>query len=381
MEIIVKKNVLNEGLRKVSRAINSSPTIPILSGVLVSVNEDELVLTGSDTTLSIRTTISNNEKDEVLEVTKSGDIVLPAREFTSICRAMPKDDIKISVQDNLQVKLSSGKSNFTLNGVDGEDYPRLPKVDENGKGIAMNGNELGDFIEKTVYAVSKMESRPILTGVNFFFQNDQLGLVATDSFRLSRVVGGDFEGEGFDTPAVIPERALKEIPRILKDSNNVTMIKENNQVVLKTENDYILTRLMEGSYPETDRLIPKNYTTLLKVNRIDFLSAMERSAILGDKDTNTVTFKIDDENEGIFETIELSHKDDELGQSKEDILVEGIEGEAITVSFNPIFMIDALKRINENEVHIEFNGAMRPFVVKGVGDNSFIQLITPVRRY
>lgn len=373
MEFIINKTVLNEGLNKVSKAISSNPVIPILSGVFLSAQENELVLIGSDSTLSIQTVI-NNKDNENIEVIRNGTIVLPAREFINICRAMPESEIKVSVQDKLKVKLTSGKSNFTLNGIDSKEFPRLPNV--KGKGITLNGMELSNYIEKTVYAVANNQARPILTGVNFFFKSNQLGLVATDAYRLSKVVGIDYEGEEFES-VVIPEKALKEIPKLLK--SKVTVIKDNNLIVFKTDNDYVVTRILDGNYPETEKLIPKNYKTLLKVNRLSFLSAIERSAILSSKDKSSVTFKIDDENEGIFETIELSYTDQELGQSKENILVEGIEGEAITISFNPDFMIDALKKSDSEEIHIEFNGPMRPFVVKEVGNNRFIQLITPMR--
>lgn len=378
MEIKIDKIILNNAIKKVSRAISSKVSIPVLSGIHLVASQNGLMVTGSDSDLSIRTIIPN-DKNDGLEIIQEGSIVLPAKELSGIARTMPDQFISIRKTNGLQVIISSGKSKFTLNGLDGESYPKLPEI--NSEGFSIEGSVLKSLVEKTVYAVSTSETRPILTGVNLFYESGKIGMVATDSHRLSKVVGGNVQEVTESETVTIPNKTLKELPALIDESKEVIVIQKESQIVFKTDDVYVLSRLLTGSYPQTDRLIPKDYKTLLTVDRKNFLSSIERSTILQEKDRGVVTLKVTDKNSGIFETIELSHKNGELGQSREDIVVEGIEGEEITVSFNPRYMIDALKRIDEDKVAIEFNGAMKPFLVKPLNQVDFIQLILPVREY
>lgn len=379
MEFNINKGLFTDAIRKVNKAISNRAVIPVLSGIYIIANDEGLMITGSDSNLSIRTFIGNDNNDGA-EILAEGSIVLPAKELMSIARSMPEKNINIKVEDNLKSVISSGKSKFTLNGVNGDQYPKLPSGE--GDGFTVDGDALSDFIQKTSYAVSNMETRPVLTGVNLFFEGDEIGMVATDSHRLSKFVGMKYEGTPLSKSVTIPERALKELPALLKDAKKVTIKKHNNLFFIHTDKVIFFSRLLEDNYPETNRLIPSDNTTSLTVNRLDFLSAMERAAILTEGNSGTVTFKISGESKGIFDTIELSHQNNEVGQSKEDIIVNKIEGEEITLSFNPVFMIDALKRVDDNEVVIEFNGAMRPFLIKPMDRSvDFTQLILPVRTY
>lgn len=381
MEIKVSKMDLTEAIKKVTKAISGKAIIPILSGLHLVAKNNRLILTGSDSELSIRTFLNVNE-DEVdsIEILQEGSIVLPAKKFERIIRSMPNKMITIkSKEDNKnQIEIISGKSCFTLNGMAGDEYPKMPNID--GKGFSIKGMELKSLIERTIYAVSKSESKPILNGVKLFFENGQLGMVATDAYRLARVVGDIFQNETEET-ITIPGNTLKEIPSLLSDSDEVLIKIASNQVVFKTENVYILSRLLEGKYPETDRLIPTDYKTLLTVDRKSFLGAIERSAILAENDHPVVKLTITKENSGIFKSVELSHTSLELGESKEQIIVDEIEGEELTISFNPNYMIDALKRIEEEKIIIEFNGAMRPFILKPFDKSNLIHLILPMRTY
>lgn len=379
MEININKGRLTDALGKVSRAISARTVIPVLSGIQIVADDDGLVLTGSNSDLTIRSFIPNDNVDEA-EVKAEGSIVLPAKEFTSIARSMPENNIDIKVGDNLVTEISSGKSKFTLNGVNGNEYPKLDEV--NSDGLSIDGEVLSDLIEKTSYATSKTDTRPVLTGVNLSFDEDVFSVVATDSHRLSRLKGIQFKGNPLDKDVVIPESTLKELPKLIKGEKEVSVVKNNNQLIFQTEESTIYSRLLQGNYPETDRLIPNNSTTSLSVNRLNFLESMERAAILAELETNIVTFNISGESKGIFETIELTHENQELGQSKEEIIVDKIEGEEIKLSFNPQYMIDALKRIDDNDILIEFNGAMRPFTIKPMDRSiDYVQLILPVRTY
>ncbi|MFD1362767.1 DNA polymerase III subunit beta [Lentibacillus salinarum] len=377
MNFKINKAVLNNAIKKVSGAINPNTPVPALTGMHLAANQDGLTITGSDSDLSIRTFVPSDETEGV-EIIEEGSIILPAKELAGIAQKMPKDLIAFATTDETQMQISSGKSKFTLNGADGNEYPKLPTVE--GDSYPIKGQVLQELVEKTAYATSKTETRPVLTGANLFYQQGSIGMVATDSHRLSKVVG-DEQVEGDISPVTIPEKTLQKLPKLIGDAETVHVKQTESQIVFQTEKAQVFSRLLDGNYPQTDRLIPAEHKTRLTTNRKDFLSAMERSTVLADKDQKVVTLEITDENSGIFETIELSHNNGEVGQSKEDIIVDETEGEELKISFNAQYMIDALKRIDDEKVVIEFNGAMRPFIIKPENKTHFVQLILPVRVY
>lgn len=377
MKINVNKAVLNGVLKNVSKAISKQAVIPALTGVHIVANDEGLYVTGSNSDLSIREHIP--AEDQTVIIKETGSIILPAKQLSSIVRSMPGDDIKFEV-DELKAKIKSGKSKFNLNGMNGENYPKLPVAQ--GKTFNIDGKKLISMIQKTVYAVSTNEARPVLTGANLYFQDNAVGIVATDSHRLARLDSIEINSadESFEETLTLPSKTLKELPSIIDDSKEVSIKYKNNQISFETGNLFVVSRLLEGNYPQTDRLIPPTYKTLLSVDRNSFLAAMERSSILADGENKIVKFKISDKDAGIFKTIELSQRN-EMGESKEDILVEEIEGEELTVSFNATYMIDALKKVDDEKLMIEFNGSMRPFILKSANRPDFIQLILPVRTY
>ncbi|MEN1970096.1 DNA polymerase III subunit beta [Lentibacillus sp. N15] len=376
MEFQIEKGIFNNAIKKGAGAVSTRAVVPALSGVHLVANEEGIIITGSDSDLSIRTFIQNDEMAGA-EILNAGSIILPAKQLSNIVRSMPDNIISVKMLDGLKVEISSGKSKFTLNGMDGNEYPKLPEI--KGESFQIKATYLKEMIDKTIYAVSKIDARPIITGVNLFAQNGRIAMVATDSHRLSKVVGDEVAGDIPNT-VTLPEKTLKELSSLISDSSYVTVMQKDNQIVFQTDEFYVLSRVLEGNYPQTDRLIPMDYKTLLTADRRQLLSSIERSAILA-TENNTITLKVTNKNNGIFETIELSHTNSELGQSKEDIIVEKIEGEEITISFNPKYMIDALKRIDEETVVIEFNGTTRPFVIKPLEKHDFIQLALPVRIY
>lgn len=377
MNFKINKDVLNNAIKKVSRAISAKSPIPALAGIHLLVNQDNLIMTGSDTDLSIRVFIPNDETGGV-EIIEEGNIILPAKQLAGIAQKMPKDVITFATTDENHINISSGKSKFSLNGVDGSEYPKLPKV--NGDSYPIKGQVLQELVEKTVYATSGMETRPILTGANLFYQQGKIGMVATDSHRLSKVVG-DEQIEGELSPVTIPEKTLQQLPKLIGDAETVHVKQAANQIMFQTEGIHIFSRLLDGNYPQTDRLIPVDHKTRLVTNRKDFQATMERSTVLAAKDSKIVTLEITGENNGIFETIKVAHNSGEVGQSNEEIVVDEVEGEELKISFNAQFMIDALKRLEDEKVVVEFNGSMKPFIIKPTNQTNFIQLILPVRVY
>lgn len=381
MKFDINKKVLSDALKKVNRAISNRVIVEVLKGVLIVAKGDTLSLTGSNADLSIKIDIHKDE-DNGLNIEQEGGVVLPAKELIQIVRSMPESRVYFSNVDTRQVVITSGKSKFAISGQESTSYPRLPKVD-NEMSFEVKGEHLNNLIEKTIHSVSDFETRPILTGINLTLKNSQLTAISTDAHRLSKVENVDVQiDEGIENSVTVPGETIKEVPKLISDSSDVKVYMTANQIGFKTDHILVLSRLLEGTYPETSRLIPTNSKTILKVDRKSFMSSIERANILAsDGNNNAVKFEITDKSKGLFNTIQLSHRG-ELGESKEEILVNDVEGDELEISFNSNYMVEALKVIEDDEVVIQFTGAMRPFVIKPSNlEEKTLQLILPIRTF
>lgn len=377
MKFIIQKENLVQSVQDVMKAITSRTTIPILTGIKIVASEEGVTLTGSDSDISIESFIPKEENDqEIVDIQLPGSIVLQAKFFSEIVKKLPTNQVEIVV-DNLQTTIRSGKSEFNLNGLDSEEYPHLPQISEQNS-IKVPTDLLKNIIKQTVFAVSTSETRPVLTGVNWKIENNDLICIATDSHRLAlRKAKIETESEqSFNI--VIPGKSLNELNRILDDHDEpVEIVVTENQVLFKTKHILFFSRLLEGNYPDTNRLIPTESKTDIIVNSKEFLQSIDRASLLAREGRNNVVkFSTMGEN-----VIEISSFTPEIGKVIEELVSESVSGEELKISFSAKFMMDALKVLEGSEVKISFTGAMRPFVINPTNDDSTLQLILPVRTY
>ncbi|TRZ36480.1 DNA polymerase III subunit beta [Niallia circulans] len=377
MKFIIQKENLVQSVQDVMKAITSRTTIPILTGIKIVATEEGVTLTGSDSDISIESFIPKEENDAVIvEVQRSGSIVLQAKFFSEIVKKLPTSQVEIEV-DNLQTVIRSGKSEFNLNGLDSEEYPHLPQISEENI-FKIPTDLLKNIIKQTVFAVSTSETRPVLTGVNWKIENDDLICIATDSHRLAlRKAKIDANTEQTFN-IVIPGKSLNELNRILDDHNEpVEIVVTENQILFKAKHILFFSRLLEGNYPDTNRLIPTESKTEIVVNAKEFLQAIDRASLLAREGRNNVV-KFSTIGQDV---IEISSFTPEIGKVVEELVSESINGEELKISFSAKYMMDALKALEGTEVKINFTGAMRPFVINPLNDDSILQLILPVRTY
>ncbi|MER2060581.1 MAG: DNA polymerase III subunit beta [Niallia sp.] len=377
MKFIIQKENLVQSVQDVMKAITSRTTIPILTGIKIVASEEGVTLTGSDSDISIESFIPKEENEqEIVDIQQPGSIVLQAKFFSEIVKKLPTNQVEIIV-DNLQTTIRSGKSEFNLNGLDSEEYPHLPQITEQNS-IKVPTDLLKNIIKQTVFAVSTSETRPVLTGVNWKIENNDLICIATDSHRLAlRKAKIEAETEqSFNI--VIPGKSLNELNRILDDHNEpVEILVTENQILFKTKHILFFSRLLEGNYPDTNRLIPTESKTDIIVNSKEFLQSIDRASLLAREGRNNVVkFSTMGEN-----LIEISSFTPEIGKVIEELVSESVSGEELKISFSAKFMMDALKVLEGSEVKISFTGAMRPFVIHPTNDDSTLQLILPVRTY
>lgn len=378
MKFKVKKKYLLNSIQAVSTAISSRTVIPILTGMKIDVIQSKIILTGSNSDITIQSHIPVQINDEeIISDIETGSIVLPVPHFPEIIKKLPEEIVKITVEENFKTVITSGKAVFTLYGQSSSEYPQI-KIDEGEKQLNIQCKDLKTLIKQTVFAVSPMETRPILTGVNVTIENNLVTFTATDSHRLA-LRSFPIKSHHLDaTNIVIPGKSLQELNKIF-DNNDETIHIEilNNQVLFYTENTYFLSRLLSGNYPETDRLIPTESKTVIDVFTKDLIQTIERAALLSSADQNNV-IRLDtiDQN-----SIEISSNSPEIGNVKEQLGAISIKGEEIKISFSSRYMLDTLRTIDSERVQINFTGPMRPFVIKTPEEENILQLILPVRTY
>ena len=376
MKIIIQRDRLVQSVQDVMKAVTSRTTIPILTGIKIVATKEGVSFTGSDSDISIESFIPKEENgDEIVELKQTGSIVLQAKFFSEIVKKLPTDTVEIHVENNFKTVIRSGKSEFSLNGLDAEEYPHLPQIEEENA-FKISADLLKVMIRQTVFAVSTSETRPILTGVNWKVENNELYCIATDSHRLA-LRKAKIETENNESyNVVIPGKSLNELSKILDDSNDaIHIVITENQVLFKAKHVLFFSRLLEGNYPDTSRLIPTENKTSVTLSTKDFLQAIDRASLLAREGKNNVVKFVTINSE----SIEVSSNTPEIGNVVEEVQAVEIKGEDLKISFSAKYMMDALKALEGTEIKINFTGAMRPFVLRPLNDDSMLQLILPVR--
>ncbi|PET68537.1 DNA polymerase III subunit beta [Bacillus sp. AFS001701] len=381
MKFTVQKDHLVKAVQDVMRAVSSRTTIPILTGIKLVVTNEGLTFTGSDSDISIESYLPTVLDDQQLvDIKRTGSIVLNARYFSDIVKKLPSDFVELESDNNYVTTIKAGKTEFSLNGFDAEEYPLLPQIEEH-ETISISADLLKFMIRQTVFAVSTSETRPILTGVNWKIENGDLTCIATDSHRLAlrqAKIDGSSTTSEFKASVVIPGKSLNELSKILDDNDEkVEIVLTEHQALFKTKHLLFFTRLLEGNYPDTSKLIPSESKTELTVMTKEFLQAIDRASLLAREGRNNVVHL---ETVG-SSLVNVSSYSPEIGKVVDEIVCEDIKGEELKISFSAKYVMDALKAIESPEIYIQFTGAMRPFLIRTVNDSRTLQLILPVRTY
>ncbi|MBN6187301.1 DNA polymerase III subunit beta [Aneurinibacillus sp. BA2021] len=377
MEFTIQRDQLTNAIHTVSKAVSSRTTIPILTGIKIVAHEDGITLTASDSDVSIEQYIPMETEDhQWIDNITPGSIVLPSRFLGEIVKKLPGDQVTLSVNDRFVTTISSGRSEFNLNGMNAEDYPRLPQIEED-KVLSLPADLLKTMIRQTVFSVATTETRPILTGVMWKLTEDALTFVATDSHRLTTRTASveSAAGLNFDN-IVVPGKSLVELNKILPDGDQlVDVVITDNQILVKINHILFYSRILDGTYPDTSRIIPQNKKTEMVLQTKEFLGAIERASLLARDGKNNVV-RLFTRPDGV---VEISSNTPEVGKVTEEITPSSLDGEDVKISFNAKYMIDALRAIDSAEIRIDFTGAMSPFVIHPTEHNWMLHLILPVR--
>jgi len=372
MNFQINKDVLLNNLIIAQKALSNKTPNPALQGIKLDVSMDQIIITTSNSDIAIKLLI----KDSTLNVTNEGSVLIPGKYFVEIIRKLDGLKVSLSLVDDNMLRIQADRSDITLNIMDIDDYPELV-FSEKIKAVKINVRTLKTIIRQTSFAASSIENRPILTGVNFKIDGNKLTTIATDSYRLSQK---QIElNEVYDSlNIIIPGRSLDELIKVLENNNEMVELHfDQSKILFKYGNILFQSRLLEGNYPETSKLIPTEFPIVIKFNKENLSTAIERASLLSSRDGQNSIVKLSLKQDNI---VEISSNCPEIGKVLEEVYpVEEISGTPIKIAFSSKYILEALKIFNSSEVSINFTGEIRPFVIKGEYDENMMQLILPVR--
>jgi DNA polymerase III subunit beta len=375
MEFKIKNEYFSKAIGEVSSAVSAKPPFPILTGIKLTACKDHLTLTGSNSDIVIEKVIPASDKGAGLEIAETGSVVVTSRFLTELIKKLP-GDIHIKVDEKNIMTVLSDEILTSLNGFPAEEYPALPEF-EGSQGIEFSSAKLIEMIKQTVFAVSKNDTRPALTGVHMNFNGNRFSCAATDSHRLAFLETRTLSPS--NGSFIVPGSSLKELLKLLahQEESDIHIFSSENYLVFKTKSIMLCSRLIEGKYPDVNRLIPNEAKTVIKLDAKKLLKGTDRACLFAHEwKNNNVLMEI---KEG---ALKISSVSTAIGKIEETQPLLEITGEReLSISLDGNFLMDALKAIQEEHVLLSFSGSMRPVIIKPVSGESYIQLVSPVRSY
>lgn len=369
MKIICEKDNILKALNSVTKAVATKTTMPILEGILIQTNDNEVKFTTYDLEIGIEYIIN-------CEVQEQGATVVNAIMFSEIIRRLPDSEIKITLDEKNLLVIECEGSLYKLATMNPEEFPELPQISiENS--IEMEQNALKDMIRKTIFAVSTEENRPIFTGCLFEIKNNKLNVVAVDGFRLAWK-SKFLQNKINDFSAVIPGRTLNEINKIILDSYDTIKIGvAKNQALFEMENCKIVTRLLDGEFLNYASVIPENWETRIRVDKNAIQNCFERISLISSSSIEKEKKYPVKVNVDIGKvTISCTNQ---TGDAKEEMYVT-TEGKNLEAGFNPKYFLDALRAIDDQEVFIDFGTSISPCIIRPVEEGGdYVYMILPIR--
>lgn len=364
MRFNIAKDELIEVLNVVSKGMSSRSTLPILSGILVSTEDSSVTFQSTDLEISIRHSV-------VADVVEPGRTVVPGKLFIDIAKSLPDAAVTVAT-DGDQAVITCLDSAFTLSTLNPVDFPSFPQVETSTK-VLLPPKRLSDAVRKVGKAVSRDESRAILTGILFAVEDDNVRLAATDSYRLAVAdvqVEADEPYEPFQ--AIIPGRIFEDVTKMASGYDGITVAFSENQVVFSFGACTFVSRKIEGTYPNYKQLLPKSAACTVKMPVQELISCVKRVSILAQAHT-PVRFSFSAEEQKAT----VSAKTQDVGAGRAALEAE-VSGESMDIAFNHQYLLDGLQAV-EGDVVIELQSSLKPGTLRSEGDDSFLYLAMPVR--
>ncbi|MCX5687726.1 MAG: DNA polymerase III subunit beta [Candidatus Omnitrophica bacterium] len=361
MKIKILKQTFLKNIQHVQNIISSKNSLPILSNILIEAEKNKVILTSTDLDIGISSVLETDIEEE-------GAITVPAKRFSDIIKELPDEDISISTMKNNAMVIKCSKCFFKIIGLPKEEFPKLPEFKDEPS-VVIKQSVLKSMINMTHFSMSHDDTRYVLNGSLFLFKGKKLTIVTTDGKRLS-LVKKDIEKDGLNKAIIIPSKTIYELNRILGDEGDIKIVFSENQVKFDLKNITIISRLIEGDFPNYEQVVPKEPQEKIMIQRSQFLDGIKRAALLTTQDSQSVKFEI------LKNKIVVSKSSPNIGEVREemDTLYKGQE---ITVGFNPNYIMDVLKVIPQDEIALEIFGPDKPAVIRI--EDWFLYLALPMQ--
>ena len=373
MKLKIKQKVLMEHLNYVIRGISNKNLIPILNCIKFELTNDGLYLLSTDNELAIKSFVP---KEEIEEIDTLGELLISGRYIYDIVRKLSNEVINIEEIIDSQVLITTDTSSFKLNCNEVNEFPNID-LEFTNTPLLIDQKVFKTTINQTIFATYTQESRPILTGINFKISENILEVTATDSYRLSkkRITLDNSVEDNVDL--IIPNRNLSEIIKLMTDEDiKIELHIFTNKVIFKVNNLIIMTRLINGNYPDTNKLIPNEFELKIKVNLNNLFNAIDRASLLTNAEEKN-TIKLETKKDVMI----ISSNIPEIGNVEEKINISKSVDKEIKISFSSKYMMDAIKTFDSEEIELSFNGEIKPIILNYVDNDDLTQLILPIRTY
>ena len=361
------KEELLRGAQIVQTVVSPRSTLPILANFLFEAEGDKIKLSSTDLEVGVSCYIKG-------EIAQEGSITMPAKRIGDIVRELPSDKlIEIRADETNQISIKCGKTHFVLMGLPKSEYPVLPSFPEE-KTFKIQKSLLKTMLRQTVFAVSTDETRYVLNGVYLIADNGSLKLISTDGRRLAYISRSGIDKK-FQHRAIIPTKSVNEVQRILSAEEKESEIKigvTENQIAFQIENITVLSRLIEGTFPNYEQVIPKKHEMQIKVNVKEVLSAVRQMSLLTSDKASTIKFLF------AKNILRISAQAQGLGSGEAEIDVEH-SGPSLEIAFNPGFLIDILKNVDEEFINFELTNSLNPVLLSPLNDKNYLCVVMPMR--
>jgi len=366
MNLVCNREKLLDAIQVCQRAISGKSMLPILSGILFKTDKEGLRLSSTDLEISIRTSVE-------AEIKEGGSMVVPARLISDILNNLETEKVELKqIKEKSQLEVDSGESRFNVSVFMEEDFPKIPEAHQEST-CEIKSEDFIKAAREVVKAASKDESKPVLTGVLVEIEEKMMRMVATDSYRLA-VYETAIEGGPAETIKIItPARSLRELIRVIsnKDAGSVVLTMTENQAIFKSGGIDLISRLIEGDFPNYKQIIPEGYEKLIKINKAHAIGMIKRAAIMAQ---NNSPIKIT----ATKKQVVASANTQDVGEAVEKMEAD-YSGDEIKIAFNPDYLLDGITSVDSDDVAMEITDPLKPIMIKPVSESGFQYLIMPVR--
>jgi len=361
MKLKFEKDVLLNGIQVVQNVITSKSALPILSNILIETQPGGLRLTATDLDIGITCVIP-------VDIQEQGAITIPAKRFSDIIKELPVNTAEITTKKNNMVIIETELCQFKIMGLPKEEFPKLPEFKDK-EVVLLEQSVLKEMLNLTSFAVSFDETRYILNGILFKIGKNSITLVATDGKRLAIVDKKITHPIDKDISIIVPIKTIHELNRNLKEDGELSLVLSNNQALFDLGKVVIISRLIEGEFPDYRQVIPLLANNKMKVSREGFLLAVKRAALLSTPDYQAVKLEL------FKNKLVVSKSTPDVGESREEVAVE-YSGKEMAIGFNPSYLIDALKNLSDDAVEFELSDSEKPGVIRL---NGYVYIVLPMR--